>query len=180
MVNETDVARFFRLFHGQYPTSLSKKRREEIRKIAAQVLSREMSWEEGLDKAGIPIEESDGDTENVDSAYQFFVWMIMLLFLTASLGAFPNSKQQQGPSIAPEDQQRILDAFRDTFEQPANDEPHEWIEVGKPAVPLEPRDPSKKPTQRRQRIRKQSRTGTGAGPKRPPRERAKKKPKPKT
>ncbi len=96
------------------------------------------------------------------------------------LGAFPNSKQQQGPSIAPEDQQRILDAFRDTFEQPANDEPHEWIEVGKPAVPLEPRDPSKKPTQRRQRIRKQSRTGTGAGPKRPPRERAKKKPKPKT
>jgi hypothetical protein len=173
---ETDLARFFRLFHDQYPTSLSKARRAAIRSIAAKVLARQLTWEEGLEEAGIPIEQSDEDVSSFDSAYRFFVWMIMFMFLSTMLGAFPDSKQERGPSISPEDQQRIFAAFRQTFEETPPDEPEEWIDVGgKPTPVLGSPGSNKKPKRRRPRSRKQTQSETDGAPKRRRRAPAKKK-----
>jgi len=162
-VSETEIARFFRLFHDHYPTSLSRKQRAEIRAIAAKVLSRNLTWEEGLAAAGIPIESNDAFVAPFDDTYRFFVWIMMFLFVSTAFGAFPDSKQEKGPNIAPEDQNRIVSAFRDTFEAPIDEEPEMTIPVrGKPVPVLGSPDSAKKPKRRSRPRRKGSRTETAA------------------
>jgi hypothetical protein len=167
-MHETEIARFFRVFHEVYPHALSRTRKKAIWILARQVFDGDISIDQALAQSGIPAIVHEGDIKSTDDKLRLFFALLFALAMMLAYGAGAGSglKPTQTGKKNTDPRQRVFSQLFQELEE--NEEPEEWIDViGEPVPVLAPREkpePSKAKSSQRPK-RNQSETSAAPKPK---------------